>query len=70
MVRDEASGALKAFDFDALINEIPEIKKLKCSIEAISFDEPIDSSNMQPIDWLNIAQIIFNNYNKYYLEQN
>jgi len=65
MVRNEETGALKAFDFDALINEIPEIKKLKCNIEATSFDEPIDSSNMQPKDWLNIAQIIFDNYSKY-----
>lgn len=65
MVRNEETGALKAFDFDALINEIPEIKKLKCKIEATSFDEPIDSSNMQPKDWLNIAQIIFDNYSKH-----
>ncbi len=65
MVRDEESGALKAFDFDSLINEIPEIKKLKCKIEATSFDEPIDSSNMQPENWLDIAQIIFDNYDKH-----
>jgi len=65
MVRDEGSGALKAFDFDSLINEIPEIKKLKCNIEATSFNEPIDSSNMQPSDWLKIAQIIFDNYDKH-----
>ena len=65
MVRNEETGALKAFDFDALINEIPEIKKLKCKIEATSFDEPIDSSNMQPKDWLNIAQVIFDNYSKH-----
>ena len=65
MVRDEESGALKAFDFDSLINEIPEIKKLKCNIEAISFDEPIDSSNMVPSDWLRIAQVVFNNYSKH-----
>lgn len=65
MVRDEESGALKAFDFDSLINEIPEIKKFKCKIEATSFENPIDSSNMQPSDWLNIAQTIFNNYDKH-----
>ena len=65
MVRDEKSGALKAFNFDSLINEIPEIKKLKCKIEAKSFNEPIDSSNMQPNDWINIAQIIYDNYDKH-----
>ena len=65
MVRDEETGALKSFDFDSLLNEIPEIKKFKTKIEAVSFDEPIDSSNMQPENWLTIAQIIFDNYNKH-----
>jgi len=65
MVRDEDSGALKSFNFDSLISEIPEIKKLKCKIEATSFEVPIDSSNMQPNNWLDIAHIIFDNYNKH-----
>jgi len=65
MVRDEETGALKSFDFDSLMNEIPEIKKFKTKIEAVSFDEPIDSSNMQPENWLTIAQIIFDNYSKH-----
>jgi L-asparaginase len=65
MVRDEETGALKSFDFDSLINEIPEIKKFKTNIESISFGEPIDSSNMHPKNWLQIAQIIYDNYNNY-----
>ena len=65
MVRDEETGALKSFDFNSLLNEIPEIKKFKINIESISFDEPIDSSNMHPENWLAIAQIIFNNYDKH-----
>jgi L-asparaginase len=65
MVRDEETGALKSFDFDSLINEIPEIKKFKTNIEAISFDEPIDSSNMLPENWVTIAQLIFDNYDQH-----
>ena len=65
MVRDEATGTLKAFEFDSLMNEIPEIKKIKTNIETISLYEPIDSSNMQPENWLTIAKIIFDNYNKH-----
>ena len=65
MVRDEVTRALKSFDFDSLLQEIPEIKKMKTQTEAISFDEPIDSSNMHPESWVTIAQIIFDNYNKY-----
>jgi L-asparaginase len=65
MVQDEKTGALKTFNFASLLNEIPEIKKFKSKIETISFDSPLDSSNMQPDNWLQIAQIIFDNYNKY-----
>ena len=65
MVRDEETKALKSFDFDSLINEIPEIKKFKTNIEAISFENPIDSSNMEPANWLEIAQLIFDNYSKH-----
>jgi len=65
MVRDEDTGALKTFNFDALMQEIPEIKKFKSKIEALSFDEPIDSSNMQPEDWMAIAQTIYDNYDSY-----
>lgn len=65
MVRDEETNALKAFDFDSLIKEIPEIKKFAHDIDVYSFDVPIDSSNMQPENWLEIAEIIYNNYDKH-----
>jgi len=65
MVRDEESNALKSFEFDSLMNEIPEIKKIKTNIETISFAEPIDSSNMQPKNWLTIAQMIYENYDNH-----
>lgn len=65
MVRDEKTNSLTSFNFDSLLNEIPEIKKFNANIESISFDEPIDSSNMQPDNWMSIAQIIFDNYDKH-----
>lgn len=65
MIQDERSGSLKSFNFDSLLKEIPEIKKIKATIETISFSEPIDSSNMLPENWLYIAQIIFDNYEKH-----
>lgn len=65
MVRDEESGALKSFEFDSLLKEIPEIKKFAHKIDVHSFETPIDSSNMQPHQWLNLAEIIFNNYSKH-----
>lgn len=65
MVRDEVTNSLKAFNFDSLIKEIPEIKKFTQRLDTVSFDTPIDSSNMQPENWLQLAEIIYNNYNKH-----
>jgi L-asparaginase len=65
MVKDFTSGALKAFDFKELLNRIPEVQLLDCEIETISFDTPIDSSNMNLYGWLKIATIIQDNYLKF-----
>jgi len=63
MIKDPETGVLHSFDFDNLLIKIPELKLLDCTIETISFDEPIDSSNMNPNYWVEIAEIIENNYN-------
>jgi L-asparaginase len=38
------------------------LKQLDCEIETISFEEPIDSSNMNPGEWARIASIVESNY--------
>jgi len=65
MVKDFETGALKTFNFNDLLKHIPEINLLKCSIESISFEEPIDSSNMSPSNWIALAEIIERNYNNF-----
>jgi L-asparaginase len=62
MRKDFDTGALKAFNFSKLLQRIPELKQLECEIETISFEEPIDSSNMNPEEWARIAVIIESNY--------
>ncbi|WP_296142907.1 asparaginase [uncultured Flavobacterium sp.] len=62
MMKDFETGALKAFNFSKLLQRIPELKQLDCEIETISFDNPIDSSNMNPEKWVKIATIIEENY--------
>lgn len=62
MMKDFETGALKAFNFSKLLNKIPELKQLDCGIETISFEHPIDSSNMNPHQWVQIAEIIEKNY--------
>ncbi|OWP87552.1 L-asparaginase 1 [Flavobacterium covae] len=65
MVKDTETGALKAFNFNKLLKNIPELKLLDCNIATISFEEPIDSSNMNVEGWVKIAQIIETHYNQY-----
>jgi L-asparaginase len=62
MKKDFATGALKAFNFSKLLQRIPELKLLDCEIETISFENPIDSSNMNPEKWVKLATIIEDNY--------
>lgn len=65
MVQDSESGALKAFDFEHLTDQIPELKKFDFNIESISFDPIIDSSNMEPRVWVRLAKIIEEHYESY-----
>lgn len=62
MKKDFETGALRAFNFSKLLQRIPELKQLDCEIETISFENPIDSSNMNPEKWAKIAAIIEDNY--------
>ena len=62
MVKDFDTNTLRAFNFDNLLIRIPEIRQLDCDISTYSFEEPIDSSNMNPKYWLQIAEIIEENY--------
>jgi L-asparaginase len=63
MKKDFVTGSLKAFNFSKLLQRIPELKLLDCEIETISFENPIDSSNMNPEKWVKLSTIIEENYN-------
>ncbi|MEX0996760.1 MAG: asparaginase [Flavobacteriaceae bacterium] len=65
MIKDFESGALKSFNFDELLAHIPELKLLDCTISTKSFDKPIDSSNMHPKYWVQLAEIIRDNYKEH-----
>ncbi len=65
MVKDYKLGVLKPFNFDKLLKNIPEIAQLDCTVESISFDEPIDSSNMNITQWVSIVTIIEEHYKTY-----
>lgn len=64
MMEDAKTGQLKPFDFKHLTEQIPELNKLNITLSAVSFDNPIDSSDMQPAVWIEIAKMIEKNYDK------
>jgi len=65
MIEDAETGELKAFDFDHLTDQIPELSRLNVSLSSFSFEEPIDSSDMGLKDWELIARTVEKNYQKY-----
>ena len=65
MVKDYETGALKAFDFKKLLKRIPELHLLDCEIDTVSFEDPIDSSNIQIENWQNIAKTIEEKYDAF-----
>ncbi|WP_340075194.1 asparaginase [Leptobacterium sp. I13] len=65
MIKDYKTGVLRAFDFEKLSERIPELSHLDCKVQTISFDVPIDSSNMNPDYWVQIIEIIEENYDNF-----
>lgn len=65
MMQDVRTGELKPFNFKALTKQIPELEKFDINLASISFKHPIDSSNMHPRVWIELANIIKDNYIKY-----
>jgi len=65
MMKDYKTNALKAFDFSQIVEKIPELQQLNCNIKSISFEEPIDSSNMNTHYYIEIVEIIEENYTNF-----
>ena len=65
MKTDEATGALVPFDFSGIYEEFPSLKRLKVDIEVLTIKPPIDSSNVSIENWVDMARLIRDNYNRY-----
>lgn len=65
MIQDPKTGALAPFNFDALYKHIPILENFNCKINSFCFDPLIDSSNMKPAFWIQLADTIEENYEKY-----
>jgi L-asparaginase len=65
MIQNPETGALENFNFDQLLQQVPEIKQFNLDIFAYAFDPPIDSSDMDPNLWAELVRIIYSNYERY-----
>jgi L-asparaginase len=65
MIKDRQSGVLKPFNFDNVYQQIPSLKLLDYKIDNFCFNPVIDSSDMNPHNWGEIAKVIKANYEKY-----
>jgi L-asparaginase len=65
MLEDPVKGTLKPFDFSKILEHIPEIRGYGYQIESISFDPPIDSSNIDITTWTRIAELIEKHYHEF-----
>lgn len=65
MIKDPAKNTLIPFNFDELLKAVPELKSDELDLDNISIQNPIDSSNMNPENWVEITNLIKNNYSTY-----
>jgi L-asparaginase len=65
MMKDASDGTLKPFDFKKIMQQIPEIKELGFNIESVSFNPPIDSSDIDITTWARLASIIEDHYKEF-----
>ena len=65
MVQDPTDQTLKPFDFKQILDSVPELSKFAYRIDSYSFDPIIDSSDIEPSLWQELAELIASRYDGY-----
>jgi L-asparaginase len=65
MVYEAKTDSLVPFDFAQIPDNLPEMARLDFEISVLTFDNLLDSSNMNPSIWILLAKIIGENYALY-----
>ena len=65
MNQNPQTGALEPFDFEHLLSRVPELGQFQTEIATYQFNPPIDSSDMSPRLWTELAHIIADRYDEY-----
>ncbi|MCC2599351.1 asparaginase [Sphingobacterium sp. FBM7-1] len=65
MVKDAETGTFVPFDFELIARNLPDLERVDYKLTVHSFSPIIDSSNMNPTIWLEMAEIIRDNHDRY-----
>src|SRR5688572_12684599 len=65
MIFDKTGSHLVPFNFEEIMMRMPELRQLNIALSLISYENPIDSSNVTEEDWIQLAAIIQENYEEY-----
>ena len=65
MKEDPKTQALTPFDFSQILQEVPELRKFSSKIDSYTFDPLIDSSDVEPTMWVQLAKLIRDRYDDY-----
>jgi L-asparaginase len=61
----DRDGVLVPFDFSLILGHLPTLKNLALELTVVSFESPIDSSNISPEHWQTIASVIYDHYSEH-----
>jgi len=64
-VHDPMTGSLVPIDFSQITRHVPELNRAGISIDSVSFQPPIDSSNVTPMHWKKIAGVVMKKHELY-----
>jgi L-asparaginase len=65
MVQKTETGSLVPVRFNQILDEVPELNRLGYNLKSITFNPPLDSSDMTPKIWSKLARTIQENYSKF-----
>ena len=65
MVNDPVTGSLVPIDFSHISDQVPELRRFGFTLESVTFDPVIDSSDVSPDTWVMIAETIAAGYDRF-----
>lgn len=65
MIYDDKTNALRPIGFNEIRNNLPELYRMGIDFYVYAFNPPMDSSDMSPDVWVELAGIIEDRYDRY-----